>query len=195
MKPIKNKAEADRITSRNLFYVKETSRSKWVVEEVTATTIRMGYNICLMIKTPRGEAIANWDHLFETEEEAQKTADLYNETIKSFNHTPLIDIKNLVANKEIFINIQNSINEKLKDHPNFDGIDFCDVNANGIQIRLHHKQIKGYTLSDQATLNYDLTNVEEVIDKSVKNFTTFDTEENIKGYQEFIADGDKYGWD
>lgn len=195
MKPIKHQAEADRVTSKNLFIVKETVKDNWIVEEVTVTTLRIGYNICPMIKTARGEVMTKWDHLFETEEEAQETANLYNETIKCFDHVPLIDIKKLVANREALINIQNKINEKLKNHPNFDSIDFCDVGANGIQIRLYHKQINGYTLSEQATLKYDLSNIEEVIDTSVNNFITFDTEDNIKGYKEFLAEGDNYGWD
>ena len=195
MKPIKHQAEADRVTSKNLFIVKETVKDNWVVEEVIITTLRIGYNICPMIKTARGEVMTKWDHVFETEEEAQETANLYNETIKCFDHVPLVDIKKLVANREVLIDIQNKINEKLKNYPNFDGIDFCDVRANGIQIRLHHKQINDYTLSEQATLKYDLSNIEEVIDTSVNNFIAFDTEDNIKGYKEFLAEGDKYGWD
>ena len=195
MKPIKHQAEADRVTSKNLFIVKETVKDNWIVEEVTVTTLRIGYNICPMIKTARGEVMTKWDHLFETEEEAQETANLYNETIKCFDHVPLIDIQKLVANREVLIDIQNKINEKLKNYPNFDSIDFCDVGANGIQIRLHHKQINGYTLSEQATLKYDLSNIEEAIDTSVNNFIAFDTEDNIKGYKEFLAEGDKYGWD
>lgn len=195
MKPIKHQAEADRVTSKNLFIVKETVKDNWIVEEVTVTTLRIGYNICPMIKTARGEVMTKWDHLFETEEEAQETANLYNETIKCFDHVPLIDIQKLVANREALIDIQNKINEKLKNYPNFDSIDFCDVGANGIQIRLHHKQINGYTLSEQATLKYDLSNIEEAIDTSVNNFIAFDTEDNIKGYKEFLAEGDKYGWD
>lgn len=195
MNPIKRQAEADRVTSKNLFLVKETVKTNWVVEEVTVTTLRIGYNICPMVKTARGEVMTSWDQLFETEEEAQETANLYNETIKCFDHVPLINIKKLVASREALINIQNSINEKLKIYPNFDSIDFCDVGANGIQIRLHHKQINGYTLSEQATLKYDLSNVEEVIDESVENFIKFDTKDNIRGYKEFLAEGDKYGWD
>ncbi len=195
MKPIKHQAEADRVTSKNLFIVKETVKDNWIVEEVTVTTLRIGYNICPMIKTARGEVMTKWDHLFETEEEAQETANLYNETIKCFDHVPLVDIKKLVANRETLIDIQNKINEKLKNHPNFDSIDFCDVGANGIQIRLHHKQIKNYTLSEQATLKYDLSNMKEVIDESVENFIKFDTKDNIRGYKEFLAWGDKYGWD
>lgn len=195
MKPIKHQAEADRVTSKNLFIVKETVKDNWIVEEVTVTTLRIGYNICPMIKTARGEVMTKWDHLFETEEEAQETANLYNETIKCFDHVPLIDIQKLVANREALIDIQNKINEKLKNYPNFDSIDFCDVGANGIQIRLHHKQINGYTLSEQATLKYDLSNIKEAIDTSVNNFIAFDTEDNIKGYKEFLAEGDKYGWD
>lgn len=195
MEPIKHQAEADRVTSKNLFLVKEIVKDNWIVEEVTVTTLRIGYNICPMIKTARGEVMTKWDHLFETEEEAQETANLYNETIKCFDHVPLVDIKKLVANREALISMQNKINEKLKNYPNFDSIDFCDVGANGIQIRLHHKQINGYTLSEQATLKYDLSNMEEVIDESVENFIKFDTKDNIKGYKEFLAEGDKYGWD
>lgn len=202
MKAVKYQADIDRVTNKPMFWVevkpcwnKEVPSRKYSVKQVNITTLRIGYNICPMIKTARGEVMTKWDHLFETEEEAQETANLYNETIKCFDHVPLIDIKKLVANREALINIQNKINEKLKNHPNFDSIDFCDVGANGIQIRLHHKQIDGYTLSEQATLKYDLSNIEEVIDTSVNNFIAFDTEDNIKGYKEFLAEGDKYGWD
>jgi hypothetical protein len=34
--------------------------------------------------------------------------------------------------------IRDQINHRLSDYPNFAGIDFCDVNANGIQIRGNH---------------------------------------------------------
>ena len=40
------------------------------------------------------------------------------------------------------IYIYDNICSSLSHYPNFDGLDFCDVSAGGIQIRLFHKEVK-----------------------------------------------------
>ena len=50
--------------------------------------------------------------------------------------------------------IESQINKCLCGFENFQGIDFCNVGAGGIQIRGHHKQIKGFTYGSQPTIKY-----------------------------------------
>ena len=87
------------------------------------------------------------------------------------------------------------INKALSDYPNFDGIDFCDVGANGIQIRGHHKQIEKYTYGNQPTIKYDFSNIESATQEFIEDWEKIDNPENIKGFKKFIADGERWGWD
>jgi hypothetical protein len=93
------------------------------------------------------------------------------------------------------IYIEQSITEKLNDYPNFDGIDFSDVSAGGIQIRGFHKEIQGYTFGNQVTVKYDFTNVEECIQIFINMWKKYDVDKYVKWYKGFLKDGDKYGWD
>ena len=94
-----------------------------------------------------------------------------------------------------FIYIQNKIAEKLKDYPNFNGIDFNDVSAGGIQIRGHHIEINRYTYGDEITLNYDLTNMDACIDKFVEMWKKIDNPDCLREFRYFIKQGEQYGWD
>lgn len=91
--------------------------------------------------------------------------------------------------------INKKINNKLKEYKNFDGIDFCDVSANGIQIRGHHKEIKGYTFGEQPTIKYDFSNVEDAIEEFVDMWKKCDNSSYLIKLKNFIAFGEKYGWD
>lgn len=104
-----------------------------------------------------------------------------------------MDFKEKYKNELIYI--ENAIKEKLKDYPNFKGIDFCNVGAGGIQIRGYHKDINSYTYGDQITIKYDFSNYLECINEFVEMWTAYDTPEKIKVFKDFIADGDKWGWD
>jgi hypothetical protein len=97
--------------------------------------------------------------------------------------------------KNDFIKIQNEITEQLKDYPNFNGIDFCDVSAGGIQIRGHHININGYSYGDQPTIEYDFSNVDECIKQFVKKWKEYDNPDNYRLFIKFIENGEKYGWD
>jgi hypothetical protein len=114
---------------------------------------------------------------------------------KQFRKEPYVKEPMLIEHLDAFIKIENSINEALKDYPNFVAIDFCDVSARGIQIRGHHKEVKGYCYGDQITIKYDFSNVDEAIEAFIKMWKKKDTAEDLKLYKSFLADGEKYGWD
>lgn len=87
------------------------------------------------------------------------------------------------------------INEALKDFPYFDGIDFSDVGANGIQIRGHHELIPNRTYGHQSTISYDLTNITEATQEFIDSWKALDKPQKVAEYKNFLAMGDKYGWD
>ena len=93
------------------------------------------------------------------------------------------------------LRIQDTIIEKLKDYPNFYGMDFTDVNAGGIQIRGHHRNINGYSYGDQPTLKYDFSNIDECIEDFVEGWKRCDNPKDFITFKRFIEDGQKYGWD
>lgn len=97
--------------------------------------------------------------------------------------------------KDTFMRVANSIKDMLVDFPNYIGCDFCDVNANGIQIRGHHKEIGGYTYGEQITIKYDFSNIEEVADEFVEHWKQLDNPSDVARYKSFLADGERYGWD
>lgn len=91
--------------------------------------------------------------------------------------------------------INKQISERLKDYPNFEGIDFNDLGIRGIKIRGFHKQIKGYSYGGQPTIKYDFSNWKECIDQFVTMWKNIDTPEKVVVAKRFFADGEKYGWD
>lgn len=115
--------------------------------------------------------------------------------MKIFKHKPYLRDDILSEHKEKLIHIEQEITKQLTDYENFDGIDFCDVNAGGIQIRGHHKQINGYTYGKQPTIKYDFSNYLECIDEFVQMWKEYDTPNKVRDEQWFIEQGEKYGWD
>lgn len=113
----------------------------------------------------------------------------------SFQREPYLKDNILEKHYDKLMYIETQINEKLADFENFDGIDFCDVRAGGIQIRGFHKEIKGYTYGDQITIEYDFSNCEDAIDKFVNMWKNADTPEKVESYKDFIAAGERWGWD
>lgn len=94
-----------------------------------------------------------------------------------------------------FMYIESQIDKCLCGFENFQGIDFCNVGAGGIQIRGHHKQIKGYIYGSRPTIKYDFSNIEEVICEFIDMWRRNDTSEKIMKEKRFIYFGEKYGWD
>ena len=136
------------------------------------------------------------ENLFETKVDAEKRLEyLDNLYHKTFKHVPYMKEPMLTKYLQKLIYIENSITEQLKDFPNFIGIDFCNVSANGVQIRGHHEQIKRYTYGKQPTIKYDFSNCEEVINEFVEMWKQIDNPTSVRGELAFIADGEIYGWD
>lgn len=136
-----------------------------------------------------------YDRIFENESEAEQFIETVKHIRSQFRHDPYVSNTMLLKHFEDFKDIENKIEDGLKDYPNFDGIDFCDVSANGIQVRIHHKAIKGYTYGSQFTIKYDFSNKDEIPNLVINNFKNIDNEEDIESQKRFIDSGEKYGWD
>jgi len=138
---------------------------------------------------------ADWENLYSIFEEAEKEVKKRNKLYNAFQHMPYIGLKTLKEHEPDLLKIERDICKLLSGFENFNGIDFCDVGANGIQIRGHHKQIKGYTYGTQPTIKYDFSNKDEIVMEFVNMWYRYDTSEKIRHEKSFIADGEKYGWD
>ena len=139
---------------------------------------------------------ARWENLYDSWTEAEKKVNhikkLYS---KGFWRKPYVSIDTLEKYKGEMVRIEKLINKGLKDYPNFLGIDFCDVHANGIQVRGHHKEIEKYIYGMQPTIKYDFTNKNEVISDFIEMWKHEDTPEELKRIKEFLKSGEKYGWE
>lgn len=137
-----------------------------------------------------------WEDIFDVWEDAKKEIDRRNVLYrKGFYQIPFVKLEVLEKYKEEMLRIENTIKKYLKGFENFQGIDFCDVNARGIQIRGHHKEIKNYTYGRQPTIKYDFSNADDVIWEFLKMWGEVDNPQAIAREKAFIADGEKYGWD
>lgn len=143
----------------------------------------------------KGYSPFKWSNLYDSYFDAKAKAKEYNKLLKQFDFMPYLSIEVIQDRFNDLIKIQHEINKKLAGYENFLGIDFCNVGANGIQIRGHHKEIKGYTYGLQPTIKYDFSNIDDVIKEFVEIWWEYDTQERISKEKRFIADGEKYGWD
>lgn len=147
----------------------------------------------LNIKSSTG---TNWNDLYDSFEEAKREVRRRNDLFfNGFAYKPYLRLEILEEHKDQLIYIENEINKCLSGFENFQGIDFCDVHAGGIQIRGHHKQIKGYTYGSQPTIKYDFSNVEEVISEFIDMWRRKDNPQAIAKTKDFISWGERYGWD
>ena len=135
------------------------------------------------------------DHLYINYEDAEAQKNNLIDKLHQFSHLPYIDEETLVAHFEELKSIENRIDTALNDHSNYGGIDFSDVGAGGIQIRVHNSLIKNYIFGNQSTLKYDFSNIDDVVKSTVEDFLEKDNPQYIKKYLDFIAMGEKYGWD
>lgn len=137
----------------------------------------------------------SWENLFLDYEEAKKEMNYRNDLkTTGFFITPFVSLEKLKKNKKEMLFIEKKINEELKDFPNFLGIDFCDVNANGIQIRGHHKEIKKYVYGNQPTIKYDFSNYKEIIVEFVEMWKKLDNDKNIYEEKKYIRLGESNNW-
>jgi len=135
-------------------------------------------------------------NLFRDKPEAQIRLDYLKKLyFEAFKYKPYLSEEIITEHMDELTQIEKEVTERLKDFPNFTGIDFCNVGAHGIQIRGHHKEIKRYTYGTQPTIKYDFSNYLDCIQEFVGMWKEYDTPEKIRNEKLFIADGEKYGWD
>lgn len=137
----------------------------------------------------------NWENLFLHRDQAEKISRKRNKRIKTFRYMPYLSHKCIEEHFSELLKCENFINKLLDNFENYEGIDFCDVSAGGIQVRIHHKQIKGYTYGHQHTIKYDFSNIEDIPILVASEFIKIDKPEYISAELKFIKDGEKYGWD
>ena len=101
----------------------------------------------------------------------------------------------LTERKDDFDEIRQRIADALKDFEHFNGVDFVDVYADGIQICGKHKQIQGFYYSAMPTIEYDFSNVDEAVNRFVTAWKDVDNPTSIEEYKKFLKDGARWGWD
>ena len=139
----------------------------------------------------------NKSNIFDLSEidELNKKYKLLKSQFEQFDNLPFIKYETLEKHFNELIFIQNSINNGLAEFEGFQGIDFCDVSAKGIQIRGFHKDIKNYAYGKQITIKYDFSNCLEAVDEFIEMWKNLDTPALIRKEKDFISMGEKYGWD
>lgn len=155
----------------------------------------MVFDNCWNLKPVKTRTLIKWIYLFNTYEDAEKVQKHLKKLYNGFKNKPYISASILEKYKSKLMLIEKSIQDNLKDYNNFDGIDFCDVNAGGIQIRGHHKDIKNYCFGEPITIRRDFSNYKDVISKFVDMWKSLDNDDYISSYKKFLINGEKYGWD
>lgn len=115
--------------------------------------------------------------------------------VKTFDRKPYLKPAIIEEHYDKLMYVQNEVNEKLKDQKGFDGIDFCDVSAGGVQIRGHHKEVNGYAYGEQITIKYDFSNYQEASDQFIDMWKAKDNPKALENYKDFLAQGERWGWD
>ena len=206
MKPLyDNKVSARLVIKRYkdvmFYYVKPNLKtSLYTIESCFLTTEGYHPTYFGLIPFINGEKqkyshMFDWKNLYKSYEEAYEEIKKRNKILKSFRHKPYVNYFCLEQHYDDFRYIENTIDKLLTNLENYNGIDFFFVFAGGIQVRIHHKAIKGYTYGDQKTIKYDFSNFKEIPLQVVEEFLKIDNPEAISKQQEFIRMGEKYGWD
>lgn len=148
----------------------------------------------ITIINDKGGHGTSWENLYSNYEQAEKEVKLRNELYNHFKHKPFLSWEILKDKFQDLKKIENDITKLLKGFEDFDGIDFCDVGANGIQVRGHHKQIPNYTYGSQPTIKYDFSNKENIVMEFVSMWYSQDTPAKILKEKAFIKAGEETGW-
>lgn len=111
------------------------------------------------LKTHRG---AKWADIFESYEEAKHRAK-YLDSLYSdgFANRPHIKVELLQRIKPTLLQINDALDRLFEDYKDFNGVRFCDVGANGIQI---------YAAAHMETLKYDLSNKIELLKEFISAY-------------------------
>ncbi len=91
--------------------------------------------------------------------------------------------------------LKHSIHKRLEDFPNFIQVSLNDVSGGYICVQGSHKEVRGYYYGDAIKLNYDFSNVDNVINNFVDMWISLDNPEWLKSYQSFLRDGERWGFD
>lgn len=105
---------------------------------------------------------------------------------QDFRYKPCMYEDMLNCHKEELLKCEKLIDKLLSKFDNYDGVDFYDVWAKGIQVRLHNKQIEKYIYSKPITIQYDFSNIGDVPYQVVKEFVESDSDDRINIQEEFI---------
>ena len=134
-------------------------------------------------------------YIFEDYEDAlQCQKHLQLAYFETFQHRPLIKIETIEQYLMELIEVELAVSEQLQEYVNFDGIDFVDVCANGIQVRGFHKQLLGMCFGSIFTIKYDFSNYKEVIKEFVEMWKARDNPEIIKMDNRFSDSCEKWGF-
>jgi len=189
-----------RFAKKVFYYVSDSKSGNFKLEPCILNNA--SFSKCLFVRPFKDDFTlcdyshgADWENLYDNYETAEKEVKERNKLFNAFQHMPYVTLKTLKEHEDDLLLIESDICKLLSGFENFDGIDFCDVSANGIQIRGHHKQIKGYTYGSQPTIRYDFSNKDDIVMEFVSMWHTYDRPEKINREKVFIADGEKYGWD
>ena len=155
----------------------------------------MVFDNCWNLKPVKTRTLIKWIYLFNTYEDAEKAQKHLKKLYNGFKNKPFISASILEKYKSKLVLIEKSIQNGLDGYNNFDGIDFCDVNAGGIQIRGHHKAINNYCFGEQITIKYDFSNYKDAISEFINMWKSLDNDNYISGYKKFLNSGEEYGWD
>lgn len=149
-----------------------------------------------MIAIPKKKSVAfKQEYLFDTYDEAEHCKNnLYKIYFETFRRKPLVRPEKLEPYYSKLVDIELTITERLSKYPSFNGIDFCDVTANGIQIRGHHKQVVGYCFGSQPTIRYDFSNYNECVEEFIEMWQSKDNLEYLRQFKSHLSEGERWGW-
>ena len=180
---------------------KAKEKSYWLVHEkglyIFECTLNIKSNTVTISNEGSVTVVSKYNpyNLFKREKDAKVRQTYLRSLYNSFQRIPYLSSSRIEKNISELRKIEAEIQKQLRDYPYFDGIDYCDVGAGGIQIRGHHKLINGYTYGGQITIKYDFSNWEECIENFIEAWKVSDTEKNVKSCKRFIDTGASYGWD
>lgn len=182
-----------------IFYYVERKKDGFFA--IVPCILRYSYHLLTISKFDENWNLENssfvfrWENLFSSREEALIIAEEYNKRISAFRYRPHLTNECIEKHFKELKETEYLIDKLLGSFENYDGIDFCDVHANGIQVRIHHKKIKGYTYGAQVTIKYDFSNLSEIPYLVARAFIESDKEDLIADELHFIEQGEKFGWD
>lgn len=136
------------------------------------------------------------DHVFETEEAANAFAEKLFERVEELGNSYLKD--STFMNDKAFeklIEIRDYINTELSAFEGYIPACFSDVSSGGILIQGMNEAVRGYAMAT-VKVPHSFQGYKELAKEFVQKYREYYSDkERVKSAQDFIADGEKYGWD